>query len=94
MRPCSQDAASSPSTWPVTVAPIIVRPATGIRTSIFSTISATVVRWFGWSSVDLLGHSLGATLVSVFAAICPDRVGRLLLIEGLGPLTHGRGQDA
>ena len=46
-----------------------------------------VVRSFGWPTVDLLGHSLGATLVSMFAALCPDRVGRLLLIEGLGPLT-------
>lgn len=46
-----------------------------------------VVRGFGWPTVDLLGHSLGATLVSLFAALCPERVGRLLLIEGLGPLT-------
>lgn len=41
----------------------------------------------GWQHADLLGHSLGATLVSVFAAICPHRVRRLILIEGLGPLT-------
>ncbi len=48
-----------------------------------------VIDWFEWSSVDLLGHSLGAALASTFAAICPDKVGRLLLIEGLGPLTQG-----
>lgn len=48
-----------------------------------------VIDWFGWSSVDLLGHSLGAALVSTFAAICPDKVRRLLLIEGLGPLSQG-----
>lgn len=46
-----------------------------------------VIEGFGWTSVDLLGHSLGATLVSVHAALRPDRVGRLLLIEGLGPLS-------
>ncbi len=48
-----------------------------------------VIDWFGWSSVDLLGHSLGAALASTFAAICPDKVRRLLLVEGLGPLTQG-----
>ena len=48
-----------------------------------------VIDWFGWSSVDLLGHSLGAALASTFAAIRPDKVRRLLLIEGLGPLTQG-----
>ncbi|MBL0162959.1 MAG: alpha/beta fold hydrolase [Xanthomonadales bacterium] len=48
-----------------------------------------VIDWFGWASVDLLGHSLGAALVSTFAAICPDKVRRLLLVEGLGPLTQG-----
>lgn len=45
-----------------------------------------VIDRLGWQQADLLGHSLGATLVSVFAAICPERVRRLLLIEGLGPL--------
>ena len=42
---------------------------------------------FGWARADLLGHSLGGTLVSLFAAACPERVGSLLLIEALGPLT-------
>lgn len=48
---------------------------------------AAVIAHFGWTCVDLLGHSLGATLVSAYAAIAPQRVGRLLLVEGLGPLT-------
>ncbi|MEZ5462674.1 alpha/beta fold hydrolase [Dokdonella sp.] len=47
----------------------------------------------GWQEADLLGHSLGATLVSVFAAICPQRVRRLLLIEGLGPLASAADQS-
>lgn len=47
----------------------------------------------GWQDADLLGHSLGATLVSVFAAISPQRVRRLLLIEGLGPLASAADQS-
>ncbi len=45
-----------------------------------------VIAHFGWTRVDLLGHSLGATLASVFASLAPQRVDRLLLIEGLGPI--------
>jgi pimeloyl-ACP methyl ester carboxylesterase len=46
-----------------------------------------VLDHFGWAKVDLLGHSLGGTLASLFAALYPERVGSLLLIEALGPLT-------
>lgn len=42
---------------------------------------------FGWTQAGLLGHSLGATLASLFAALYPERVSQLLLIEGLGPLS-------
>lgn len=48
---------------------------------------AEVIAHFGWSRVDLLGHSLGATLASVYAAVHPQQVGQLLLVEGLGPLS-------
>ena len=34
----------------------------------------------------LLGHSLGAGVASMVAAAVPERIDRLLLIEGLGPL--------
>ncbi|HET8941781.1 MAG TPA: alpha/beta fold hydrolase, partial [Rudaea sp.] len=40
----------------------------------------------GLQQFGLLGHSLGGAIASVFAAICPRRVDRLLLIEALGPL--------
>ncbi len=63
-------------------------PATWYPYADFLDDIAAVIDWFGWSHVDLLGHSLGATLTSTFAAICPQRVHRLLLIEGLGPLTQ------
>lgn len=41
----------------------------------------------GWSSFHLLGHSLGGAVASVVAAVCPDRVETLSVIEGLGPLS-------
>lgn len=42
----------------------------------------------GWERFGLLGHSLGAAAASMLAGACPDRIERLLLIEGLGPLTQ------
>lgn len=41
----------------------------------------------GWARFTLLGHSLGGAIASLFAAACPDRIERLVLIEALGPLT-------
>lgn len=41
---------------------------------------------------DLLGHSLGAGIASLTAAAVPGRIGRLLLIEGLGPLADDGAQ--
>ena len=38
------------------------------------------------SRYTLLGHSLGAGVASLVAAATPERIDRLLLIEGLGPL--------
>lgn len=35
--------------------------------------------------VDLVGHSMGGSVASLYAACAPDRVRRLVLIEGLGP---------
>ena len=39
----------------------------------------------GWDQFILLGHSMGAGLACMFAATFPERVQRLVLIEGLGP---------
>lgn len=41
-----------------------------------------------WTKFALLGHSLGAGVAAVFAGTFPDRVVRLGLLEGLGPLTE------
>ncbi len=46
----------------------------------------------GWDRFSLLGHSLGAGIASFVAAVVPDRVERLALIEGLGPLA-GEAED-
>lgn len=34
---------------------------------------------------DLVGHSMGGSIAALVAAVAPERVGRLVLIEGLGP---------
>ena len=35
--------------------------------------------------VDLVGHSMGGTIAGLFAGSCPEKVRRLVLVEGLGP---------
>lgn len=41
----------------------------------------------GWQRFSLLGHSLGAGIASFVAAVLPERIKGLALIEGLGPLS-------
>ncbi|WP_109125307.1 alpha/beta hydrolase [Dyella sp. C11] len=40
----------------------------------------------GLQRFDLMGHSLGAGIASLVAAAKPERIEKLLLIEGLGPI--------
>ena len=42
----------------------------------------------GWSSFMLLGHSLGALIASAYAGVFPEQVARLVMLEGLGPLSQ------
>lgn len=41
----------------------------------------------GWERFALLGHSLGGGIVSFVAALLPERITRVAMIEGLGPPT-------
>jgi pimeloyl-ACP methyl ester carboxylesterase len=41
----------------------------------------------GWSSFSILGHSMGAGIATLIPAIAPERVDRLVLLEGFGPMT-------
>jgi pimeloyl-ACP methyl ester carboxylesterase len=47
-----------------------------------------VVERVGWSTLSLMGHSLGAAICAVWSGTFPERVRRLVLLEGLGPLTE------
>ncbi|WP_281705796.1 alpha/beta fold hydrolase [Aeromonas taiwanensis] len=42
----------------------------------------------GWTRFTLLGHSLGALIASAYAGVFPEQVERLILMEGLGPLSQ------
>lgn len=41
----------------------------------------------GWQRFHLVGHSMGAGVASLLAGALPGRLDRLVLLEGLGPLT-------
>jgi pimeloyl-ACP methyl ester carboxylesterase len=41
----------------------------------------------GWQQAVLLGHSMGAGIAPLVASVRGERVERLILLEGLGPLT-------
>lgn len=50
---------------------------------------AQLVDQFGRDKVNLIGHSLGGSLVLRYAGLFPDRVERLVAIEGLGMSPQG-----
>jgi pimeloyl-ACP methyl ester carboxylesterase len=47
---------------------------------------AGAMRALGWERCSLLGHSMGGAVASIYAAVFPQRVDKLFLIEALGPL--------
>lgn len=49
---------------------------------------AAVADALGWQQFALLGHSLGAGVAALLAGTWPDRVRRLVLLEGFGPMTE------
>ncbi len=40
-----------------------------------------------WQQIDLIGHSMGGGIATLFAAAFPDRVRKLVLLDSLGPLS-------
>ena len=52
-----------------------------------------VAEKLGWKKFGVLGHSLGGTVASVFAACHPQFVDKLLLIEALGPIAAPVGES-
>jgi len=45
-----------------------------------------LIRHFGQPVVRLVGHSMGGTIACLYAGTHPERVSRLALVEGLGPV--------
>lgn len=45
----------------------------------------SLIQTLGASSVSLLGHSMGGTISFVYAGTFPQRVRKLILVEGMGP---------
>lgn len=46
-----------------------------------------LIEHFQLEKVNLMGHSMGGAIATIYAAIQPTRVNKLVLIEALGPLT-------
>jgi pimeloyl-ACP methyl ester carboxylesterase len=44
-----------------------------------------VVDALGWQTFSLIGHSRGAIIASLLAAVCPERVSRLVLLDAVSP---------
>jgi pimeloyl-ACP methyl ester carboxylesterase len=47
---------------------------------------AGVLDALGWQQCAMLGHSLGASIVALFAATFPERINRIALIDSVGPM--------
>jgi pimeloyl-ACP methyl ester carboxylesterase len=45
-----------------------------------------VAEALAWDRFTLIGHSMGAGIASLVPAVAPERVERLVLLEGIGPL--------
>ncbi len=47
----------------------------------------TVLDAQNWSQIDLIGHSMGGGVATLFAAAFPEKVRRLVLLDSIGPLS-------
>jgi pimeloyl-ACP methyl ester carboxylesterase len=46
----------------------------------------------GWPQIDLIGHSMGGGIATLFAAAFPERVRKLVLLDSIGPLSGDAAQ--
>jgi pimeloyl-ACP methyl ester carboxylesterase len=46
-----------------------------------------VAEALGWQRFSLMGHSMGAGIATLVPAVARDRIERLVLLEGMGPLS-------
>lgn len=53
---------------------------------------ARVVHFLGWNQFNLLGHSVGALVGHRYASIFPEKVSKLILVEGFGEIYEARSQ--
>ena len=42
----------------------------------------------GWEQFSLLGHSMGAGVACLAAGTFPERIAKMVLVEGIGPFSH------
>jgi len=53
---------------------------------------ATLIKIQGWQQVDIIGHSMGGMIGSVLAAVMPQMVRKLVLIDSMGLVTGEAGK--
>ncbi|MBT8062978.1 MAG: alpha/beta hydrolase [Xanthomonadales bacterium] len=46
----------------------------------------------GWDQCNVMGHSLGGVVATLYSATAPGRVQKLITLDGLGPLTARPGE--
>jgi pimeloyl-ACP methyl ester carboxylesterase len=51
-----------------------------------------IVQHLSIEKVDLLGHSMGASIAMLFAACFPEKVNQLFLVDGIAPLDYSTDQ--
>lgn len=53
---------------------------------------AHAVQFLGWDQFNLLGHSIGGLVGHRYACIFPEKVSKLILVEGFGEIYEARSQ--
>jgi pimeloyl-ACP methyl ester carboxylesterase len=52
----------------------------------WAAVALAAVDALGWDRFSVIGHSMGAGISTLLPSVVPDRVERLVLLEGFGPL--------